>query len=213
MKRISIVLLFLAVVAVLSCKNKADVVEPGGDGKTAEIKPGTLKRNGPGYSWEFITPNQYDPNEYYDTGSRRIYYAKGSQGYTRACTLRVTKTGNTTPSSIAFSIYDRDATCLSLSSGSSATGTFSYDVWSERMQGQRTISDWKGYTWVLPASELNSAPIGSVYEFVFTLILPQEPIDCPEGQVYARMKLPSDISSVGYFWDGDVFFLTQNASM
>lgn len=212
MKRISIVLLLLSAAAVSGCRKGDQEIDQGGKEEVFEIKPGMYQRSAAGFSWEFITPDANDPDEYFYTGSRKIYYAKASDGYARACTLRVTKTAHTTPSSVAFNVYDHEATCLTLSSGSSETGTTNYEVWTERMSGQLVTNAWKGYTWTLPTAELVLAPIGTYYEFFFTITLPKVPSSCPEGKVYARMKSPVDIPSVDSFWDGDAFSLSQNAS-
>jgi len=212
MKRISIVLLTLAVAAVISCINHHREIVPNGDEEAIEIKPGMYTRKAAGFAWEFMTPDQNDPETYFYTGSRRIYYAKASEGYTRACTLRVTKTAQINTSPVVFNIYDHEATCLILSSGSSETGNISYGVWTEKMNGQLTPSDWKGYIWELPSSALESAPIGTYLEFTFTVTLPEKPGACPEGKIFARMKSPVDIPSADRFWDGDVFSIAQNAS-
>lgn len=212
MKRISIVLLTLAVAAGISCKNQDKEIAPNGNEETIEIKPGMYTRNGASFSWEFITPNQNDPETYFYTGSRRIYYAKASEGYTRACTLRVTKTAQINTYPVVFNIYDHEATCLILSSGSSEIGIISYGVWKEQMNGQLSPSTWKGYTWELPPSTLDAAPIGTYFELTFTVTLPEKPGACPEGKIFARMKSPVDIPSANRFWDGDVFSVSQNAS-
>jgi len=193
MKKVVIFSLSLiSLVAMSGCrKKKIEPVEKTG-------------RFGPGYKWEFSTTNKENTNEYYIAPSQdRIYYLKGSAGYTRSVTLTVTKT-DADAAVPSFRVYTGQEQCVSISSprvslGDTASITF--------QRGSFQDPSYTGYFWSIP---LAFSPVGKTATFTFNLSAPSS--SCDGGYVAVDMTSPGRINSASNYWDLDYLYVVKNAS-
>ena len=195
MKKIIIFSLFLiSLVAMAGCRKKK--IDP-----TERERTG---RAGPGYKWELSTTNQENTNEYYiDPSQDRIYYLKGSTGYTRSVTLTVTKTGDF-GSDASFRIYTGHDQCVAISSPRVSSGSTASTAF---YHGSLQDGSYIGYEWSVP---LFHSPVGTTATFTFNLSMP--PSSCDKGYVAVDMASPAQINSASNYWDLDYLYVVKNAS-
>ena len=163
-------------------------------------------RVGPGYTWQFTTPNQTNPAEYTDASGNRVFYLKASAGYVRSVTLKITKSSASSVNP-TFRIYGRQGQCLTLStptvsSGTYTTTTFVHDIFNPN------ATTYSGYSWTptLGASALNATAT-----FTFNVATPGT--SCVEGFVDADMTSPTTINSAGNYWDEDSMYFVEKSTL
>lgn len=202
MKRIVIAALFslTSVLGISSCQDEgAEPTVKKVESQSKSKRTESSMRNGLGYSYNFSTPNQDTPSEYYETidtfgNYMRQYYLKYSAARKRNITLTVTKT-TTNSYTPTFKIYTASS-CINLPVVSSSSGTYTPITYTVP-PGQ----NYFGYTWT-PA--LSTSPVGSTATLVLNI---EDKLagSCVEGYIYVDMTSPISVISNGSYFDGDFF--------
>lgn len=207
MKRVIVLLAFLVTaIVIVSCQKESEVSPEKTLLSQKKQNKERVARSGPGYSWQFSTPNQNSPGESYTPpGSDPYFFLKQSAGYTRQLTLTITKTSASSENPV-FRVYKRNGGCFSLgtptvSMGTTAPTTFVHDQFDPNAQ------QFTGTQWTVP---LGASAVGTTATFTFTVSAPGS--SCVEGYVNADMVTPSNINSAFNYWDGDHMYLVKSSN-
>lgn len=178
--------------------------------RKSKLDPAPVERTGrmgPGYKWELSTTNQENTSEYYinttSPSKNRVYYLKGSTGYTRSVTLTVTKT-NSDALVPSFRVYTGQEQCVSISSPKVSLGDIAPLTFQrESLQGPM----YTGYFWSIPFA---FSPVNTKVTFTFNLSAPSS--SCSGGYIAVDMASPARINSASNYWDLDYLSVVKSTS-
>jgi hypothetical protein len=209
MKKIIILSMFFIVSAIMvGCYDEPDPVNQQAQVQKlpkSKSDKDRAARTGPGYSWNFSTPNQNNPVEYVESPEgNRYYFIKASAGYSRSLTLTITKTSSNT-NNPQFRIYGREFQCLTMTTPTVSIGTVTPTTFQQTpWPGSLTYS---GHAWTVP---LGASPVGTTATMTVTVSTPGS---CVEGFIGADMTSPAAINSAGSYWDGDWMYFIKNINL